>query len=366
MAKKLTNNSAVPYLYAFDAGNGSCKGVSSERSELIQFAPVIAPITDKRALNAEDEKPGISLRLGDKLSDVLVFGVDDVFEHGKRTAIRRLNARERYTSPDYFSLLDVLYLQVFAAQRGKPDTITPTGILSVPIEQYNDEPVVDEIRATLAGKKVLADYEGCTLRLDIQPRRLVIIPESTGALTHWAYDPRTLTKRKNVNSAGTTLVIDIGYETTDTSLFEGLRFQRDRAFTIGRAGMGVVARAVQEYARRALRDADVSRIDAALTRVAGLKPGVKKTIEPSPGVYLDVTDVYDATVADIAIQIAQTTATNYTEAVSRIVLAGGGAYHMAEPLMSQFEGVAVEVVPDPDAANVYGGYTLLQMQMQRA
>lgn len=362
MAKKLSKTTNGQYLYAFDAGNGACKGKSNQRADLIQFAPVIAPITDKRALKTEDEKPTISLQVDGK---TLVFGVEDVFEHGKRTAIRRLNSAERYTSPDYFNLLEVLFLQVFAAQRGQPDYITPTGAINIPIRQFNMPEVGEEIKATLAGKHTLVDYEGCELRLEIDPRRLAIIPESTGALTHWAYDPSSLNRRKDVNTAGSTLVIDIGYETTDTSLYEGLKFQRDRAFTIPRAGMGIIARTIQEYARQVLRDADVSRIDAAMHVLAGMKMGAKKAIEPAPGVFLDVTEVYDSSIEEIALTIAQGVMTTYTESITRVLLAGGGAYHLADALASQFEGVEVQTVPDADAANVYGSFTLIQLQARQ-
>src|SRR5262245_47805211 len=96
-------------LYSFDGGNGSCKGISSELRDVVQFEPTLAPLTARRGIQTADEKPTYSLRVGE---DILVFGIDDVFTHGKRTAIRRLNSLERYTIADYFRLLDVLYLHV--------------------------------------------------------------------------------------------------------------------------------------------------------------------------------------------------------------------------------------------------------------
>ena len=42
-----------PMLYAFDAGNGLCKGLSGETKTLVEFEPVVAPMTDQRALIAE-------------------------------------------------------------------------------------------------------------------------------------------------------------------------------------------------------------------------------------------------------------------------------------------------------------------------
>src|SRR5579871_1965680 len=179
-------------LYSFDAGNGTCKGVSSQSAGLIQFEPVIAPLTERRGLKVADEQPTYSLWVGEQ---TLVFGVEDVFAHGKRTAIRRLNSQERYTSQDYFRLLDVLYLHAFGAYRDCPEPIAPIGMISVPVNIYNDDDILDAMRGQLCGQREITDCNGCTLLLDIQPRRLLMVPESYGALMHFAYDSLSLKKR---------------------------------------------------------------------------------------------------------------------------------------------------------------------------
>jgi hypothetical protein len=359
----MSTKPANKLLYAFDCGNGAAKGISSETRGLVNFEPVIAPISDKRALSQDREKPTFSLKVDDAL---LVFGVEDVFEHGKRAGIRRLNSSERYLSPDYFRMLDVLFLHVFAGYRGNSQPITPTGAISIPVSQFNDAQVVEEIRKSLVGERRPVDYEGCELRLEIDSKRLLIMPESTGALFHYAYDPKTLRKREAADTTGTTLIVDIGYETTDCSLFEGLKYQRDRAFTIPRSGTGIIAREVQEYARKSLRDADVSRIDKALQDVAGVKPGAAKRIDPTPGVWIDITAVYDSIVADLAARIAQEVQTLYPESVSRIVLAGGGAYHLKDGIISNLTPIVVDLALDPEAANALGAFTYLNIQAQKS
>ncbi len=349
-------------LYSFDAGNGTCKGVSSEVPDIVQFEPTLAPITTRRGIQAADERPTYSLRVGREL---LVFGIDDVFAHGKRTAIRRLNSQERYTSEDYFRLLQVLFLHTFPAYRGENEPIAPTGVISVPVSIYNTAQVIDDLRGTLVGQHEAEDAVGCCLRLDIQAKRLLLLPESYGALMHYAYDGGSLKKRPEADTRGTTLVVDVGYETTDLSLFEGLKFQRDRAESVLRAGMGVAVRTVHEYTDRAVRGTDVSRIDRALRAVAGKAPGVPKVIEPTPGVTIDVQDVYDSEIEALAARIAQEVLTRYPEAVSRILLAGGGAYHLFRSLRIQLAPLSVEVVPDADVANVLGGFTALKLQASR-
>lgn len=347
-------------LYSHDAGNGAAKTVSSARDEVIKFAPVLAPVTDKKALNPEDEKPTYSLKVDGK---TYVYGIDDVFKHGKRNGMRRLNSVERYTSPDYFNILNVLYLQAFSAYRGNSDYIAPMGVISVPIQQYNHDDVTGEIRDTLIGKHVLEDYEGCTLRLQIDGGNLFILPESAGAMTHYAIDPETLRKRPDAPTAGTTLVIDIGYLTTDVSVFEGMAYQRDLAFTIQNAGMGQVANALYEYCNKSIRGVDISRIDQAMQKLAGMKMGHRKELEPTPGVFVDVGAVYDSEINVLANKIADGIRTQYPGTPVRALSAGGGAYHLKNSLpdMLPFD---VVIAPDADDANVLGGYTYLRLKQQ--
>lgn len=348
-------------LYSFDAGNGTCKGISSERPEVIQFEPVIAPLTERRDIHRHEEQPTYSLHVDDH---VLVFGVDDVFAHGKRTALRRLNSQERYTHPDYFHLLEVLFLHAFAAYRGR-EVIAPTGVLAVPVSVYNNADTIDQLRNTVVGQHDLSDGQENTLCLDLQARRLLILPESYGALLHYAYDTGSLKQRPEADTTGTTLVIDIGYETTDLSLFEGLKFQRDRAESILRAGMGIVTRAVHDYLDQTTRATEVSRIDRALRELAGKAPGSAKPIEPTSGVWLDVAPVYDQEIDSLAARIAQEVLTRYPEAISRVLLAGGGAYHLQRALRTHLAPLPVELVPDAEVANVWGGFTALKLQHSR-
>lgn len=351
----------MPLLYAFDAGNGRCKGISSETQGVITFEPVIARLTTKKGVPSDEDKPDFSLQVD---GDTWVFGVDDVFAHGKRASIRRLNTPERYTNADYFLLLKVLYLHVFAAHRGNSEYIRPTGIVSLPISQYNNDSTVGEIRATLCSKQQLVDMDGCELRIEIQDKRLVIVPESYGALMHYAYDLKSGKRRATADTSGSTLVIDIGYETTDVSLFEGLKYQRDQSYSIQRAGMGIVARAIHEYADKSVKGADVSRIDRELQCIAGVAFGAPKVITPLPGVTVDITEIYDSEINDLGTRIAQGVATNSAQDVNRILLAGGGDFHLSRVIADQLNG-EIASAPDPDVANVLGTFTMLQIQAKQ-
>lgn len=353
-------SSGVPLIYAIDAGNGGVRGLSSGVSEVVQFEPVIAPLTNKKGIEGQEGSPDFSLTTEGKTE---VFGVKDVFTHGKRDFIRRLNSQERYTNSDYFKLLECLFLHLFPT--GNPEYITPTGVISVPARQYNDSAVVTEIKETWIGKHVLTDYNGCELKVDIQPKRFNVIVESYGAMMHYAFDPKKLVSRPDTNTNGSTLVVDVGYETANQTLFEGTAYQRDRAFTLLRGGFGVVTRAVMEYAQAGVRDVDVSRLDKALQAVAGSKPGSKKIVEVAPGIMVDITDVYDDQVAGLAKRIADSVMTNYTEAVNRVLLSGGAVHHLKAYLEDALSPMPVVVAPDPDIANVCGAFTMLNIQLRR-
>lgn len=357
--KRLTNNGSEPFRAALDVGNGEASGVSTETREPIGFEPIIAPMTKKHALRKEEERPTYSLS---KDGEILVFGIDDVFEHGKREAARRQVGMDRYTEADYFNLVDTLLLNLFAAQRGKPDRISPEVAVNLPVEHFNNDTTVQEIKDTLSGAREISDYDGCTLRMSINPSKLIVMPESTGALMHWAFDPQTMEKRNS--TAGSTLVVDIGYETTDTTLFEGMRYQRDRAFTFRRAGMGNVVRSVLAYVMNQLRDADESRVDRALRMIANTLPGKEKWIEPTPGKEVEVSEVYENAISTEAQRIATRIKSTYTEDVTRVLLTGGGAYHLKRALNDQLP-FTIEVSPEPEYANVIGALTTLKVRDKR-
>jgi hypothetical protein len=357
MARK-PMNAEVLLLGSLDVGNGEAKGVSTAGKELVSFEPVIAPMSKKRGLSAE-EKPYFSLRLAD--NSKMVYGVDDVFAYGQRENIRRLNSTERYTTPDYFNMVDVLLLHLFREYRGLGEYIKPVLAMAIPVEQYNNENIVEEIKSTLLGKRYIVDADACELHIQINSSNLHIIPESSGAMVHYAFDPETLKRRGD--TGGSTLVIDPGYETTDTTLFEGMKYQRDRAFTFRRTGMGSVTRAVGDYVRTVIRDADDSRVDVAMRAIAGIKPGAAKVIEPTPGKRVDISPVYDDAIANLAQRIAQDVQTAYTEDVSRVLLSGGGAYHLSHALRDQMR-FHVEIAPTPEYANVYGALTTLKIKAE--
>lgn len=365
MAKKQTNQVVDGWLAAaLDAGNGGCIAVSTEIRNPIQFEPVIAPVTTKRKVNVGElatKAPGFSLMTA---NGPQVFGVEDVRDHGDYKFRHRLNSgATRYTSDDYFLLLDMLVLKAFENHTcldGKE--IAPWLTLSVPIAVYNDEKATGTIVTRFCGRRALADVGGCPLNVDIRPERLTIIPESTGGLMYWAFDSQTLKRRQP--TTGSTLVVDVGYETTQAALFDGMKYQRNQAFTIWEAGMRVVASEVREYALQAVREVDLSWLDAHMHGAANILPGFPKNIEVASGIQLDIQPAYDAAIAQLATLIADDITTQFRQAVTRVVVMGGGAYHMTAALQERL-GENVFMCPEPELANVYGGFTVLKLKKEQ-
>lgn len=361
--KRITKTGNEPLRAALDIGNGEVAGVSNERPyDPLTFEPIVAPATKKRGL--DDSRPTMSL-YRPNAKENLVFGIDDVYAFGQRDMQRRLTGMTRYTHPDYVMLADVLLLNLFGSKRGTPDRISPTLAINLPVDKYNDETTSDDVKSALAGKRDIMDIEKCALQLDLDADRIIVLPESTGALMHWAFDPQTLERR--ANTGGTTLVIDIGFETTDTTLFEGMKYQRERAYTLDRAGMYNVAATIADALVSAgeLAQSDYTRIDRALRPLANTAPTKDKYINLHKE--FEVSELYDSALSNLAFRISQFVQTRYTENTTRVVLAGGGAYHLMRQLKDMLPAQygTVERAPDAAHANVLGAYTTLRIREQR-
>lgn len=357
-SKKQQTSISSAHFAALDVGNGECAGISSEVRNPVTFEPLVAPITTKRALDKDSERPGFSLYTGD--GETIVFGIDDVYEHGQRDSARRQSGLDRYLGEDYLNFIDVLLLHLFPSMRGRDERITPTLAINLPVSQFNRPEVGEKIKERLEGIRNVRDYEGGILQLDIDPSKIVIMPESTGALMHYAYSPAG---EKRGNTDGQTLVVDIGYETTDTTLFVGMKYQRERAHTIPRAGMGNVARAVAEAAGKAIRGVDVSLVDRAMRLLPGKEPAdMWLTIN---GKEFNAARVYAHAIQIEAQKIADAVLTYYQSDVSRVAIAGGGAYHLTAALRDLLPFEQIVRVQNPEHANLIGAYTTLMMKEAR-
>jgi len=317
-------------------------------------------LTNKRGLNRDEERPTYSLR--DTDGTTLVFGVEDVYLHGQRDAARRQHGMDRYQDSDYFNLIDVLLLHLLSAYRGRDERISPTIAVNVPVDQFNKDGLADSIVERLSGPRNLLDHEGCLLQLSIDPRKVVVLPESTGALMHYAFGPDL---QRRGDTSGYTLVIDIGFETTDATLYDGMRYQRDRAETFHRTGMGNVARTLVDAAKKAgIRDVDVSQVDREMRRLAGMVPSGEGWLTIN-GREFNATKPYQHAVKLEAKRIADSVMSAYQGDVSRVVVAGGGAYHLIAELRDILPYQKICTAPEPELANVHGAYTTLMFQAQR-
>ena len=166
-------------------------------------------------------------------------------------------------------------------------------MISLPISLFNDRELVEHVKDTLIGrdKREIVGHDNCALKLKMKPENITILPESAGAMFHYAFSPDTLRRRSSAALAGSTLVIDIGYQTTDVSLFEGMKYIPDAGFTVDRTGMGIIARDIEAAVQKHVRGAYVSRIDKGMRSIAGSIPG---EVERTYALINNVCELWDA------------------------------------------------------------------------
>jgi len=153
-------------LVVIDAGNGEVKGLRGDSNKVLNFAPIIAPMTDQKQLKASDAGPGISIKDG----SILVFGREDVEQYGIRERARRLTATTRYTTPDYVCLVEAMLMQLLEDEHNGR-RIEPRILMMLPVSVYNDSGVVDYLEDEFRGYRDIRDYFGNNLSLDIHANR---------------------------------------------------------------------------------------------------------------------------------------------------------------------------------------------------
>ena len=74
--------------------------------------------------------------------------------------------------------------------------------------------------------------------------------------------------------------------------------------------------------------------------------------------------MYDSEIDHLSNRIADEILTNFSGTAVRVLLSGGGAYHLKNALQDRMPANSVVVVPDADNANVLGGYTIMRLKQQ--
>lgn len=344
-------------LAALNIGNGSVQCMTNAARDIVQFEPVIAPMSHKRALEVKDEKPDYSLRVGDEL---LVFGANDVMMHGEQDLKRRRSSLDRYTAQDYFYMLAVLMLQGFASYRGKSAVLKPHSIITVPNSVYNDSDAIQVMEDILFTGRTenFVDYEGCELRVKFDRERVKIRPEAAFDLFHWAYAGGN----KMVNSmAGAILIWDIGYFTAQSSVFIDGKYQRNMSHTFADLGFQAVVTRVRDWLEgHSKRAIDISWLDVQMRKIAGIAPGAQKTVEVAPGALVDIQPVYDLAIDNLVRAHLDAISTTYKQRLAKGMASGGGTYHMGRFLNEYLPVDNVYVMPDPEVAGVAGTYQVLR------
>lgn len=337
---------------AVNVGNGSVQIMTNHARDIIQFEPIIAPISHKRALEKVDEKPEFSLRVND---DLLVFGAHDVMMHGQMELKRRRNSLDRYTAADYYYMLAVLMLKGFASFRGASAVLRPHMIVTVPNSVYNDAEAMGMMESVLFtnGVETFVDYDGCELRVKFEKDRVKIRPEAAFDLFHWAYG----SGEKALNSmSGAILIWDIGYLTAQSSVFVNGKYQRDMSHTFSELGFHAVVDRVKEWIEKSGRKIDASWLDLKMRDIAGFAVGAVKRVEVAPGVFMDIAPAYDSAIEYLVNVHIDTLHTKYQQRLAKGIVSGGGMYHMGRYLNEHLPVDNTHIMPDPEVAGVAGAY----------
>lgn len=347
---------------------------------VVQFEPCSTPVSKKRGLKEKEDKPTYTLRHDD--NRVFVYGLRDCQVHGDSSLPRRLNSFDRYNAnEDYLNQLKVEWLHLFASYRGQGDPLQPTGVLSVPVAIYNyrdettgENTILNNMTAMLTRQTedhpkghyhTMEDVDGCSLKVRILPKRIRFLPESTGALYHFAHDHTTLTARPNVDVSGNVVVGDIGFLTTDFTKYINMVYQREEAYTEGSLGMSRIVYAIRTVLEQSGHTVDISEIDAGLRLIAGSELGSPKFIMINGAYPVDISSIYDPMIADLVHAFCDAFRNLYKTKIRLLVLAGGGAYHLAKLIAAELK-IPVVVCPNPAVANVLGGMTYLRIEARNA
>ena len=356
MARKKKATTQTGLAAAVDNSNGLASIVSDDLPQSYDIEPIVAPLTESRAQFDNDGDlilPTNAIKVGKK---TYVFGLDDVRQHGKANSYVRDNSDKRTTRDSYYHMLDFLLLRAFPSYIGTSTMVQPNLAFMLPVSIWQNQKRVQEIRQRILGEtgcRVIEDAEGCKLTVQLTPETLYDMPESRGAIIHYMVDYRTLQPRKNANVSGYVAVVDIGYETTDLSVYENGKPIPEYFFTLPGVGMKFIT---QEVVRKLGDAADESYIDRSLSSDT---PNWKK-FEYAPGLTTDISDLYPLLCQELAQRIVSRTVSLIKIPLRTVLIAGGGVYHLSKHLTEKEFGVPTAEPIHPERANLFGAYIYAQ------
>jgi len=349
-----------------DLGNGGDSTVSNvgkyKFDNPLSFEPIMAPRTHARDVSEKQSHPTLTLLKGDQ---VMVFGADDVFKFGNRKLRRRAANEQRYGSSDYYDLLAVSLLQVLHNYRGK-ETVSPRIIISMPIDQFNKEHMVKEIKAGVANMKHIVGEDGCVLNLSIDPKQVLVVPESLGTAIYYAYQ-KNLNPQKGTSLSGVTMVADIGLLTCNISRFENGAYVPESSLTVGRGGFNTVVYAIINWLKESgYTNPDFTLIDVGLRSVCDKPFGSPKVIDIGGGNRVDVQPAYDPAIQQLTMAINDALGNAAPDTVNRVLITGGTSYHIGRYLKEYVDVYSNGIlVKNPAIANVCGAYLFYWQMLAR-
>jgi hypothetical protein len=164
-----------------------------------------------------------------------VFG-EATYTYAPKTADDMI-VTNRYLSPWYKRLFTYALHRCYGLivqQEGISERIEPEIVLSIPAELFKNQAIADKVKANLVGTYYIETTLGTTYSIHVLPEHLTIIPEGVGSfLSACAEFPAA--------QAGTWVVVDPGYLTTDLVVFRDMEYIPDLATSDAAAGMNTVS-----------------------------------------------------------------------------------------------------------------------------
>jgi len=340
MVKKVSKTAQVILeerpLASFDLGNATTKIKTATVED--DFRSIAGRLSRSRAFNPRADKTPLAFTFD---GETLAFGDEcrDVID-GEPSAFTDMS---RYTTGFYRKLFAAALWRSFrdVATEG---IVYPVIACSIPVSEYADGKA-DDVKKNIQGTYELHGLDGVTLRVEIQPSEVFIIPEGAGSYFQALYATGSGLASREV------AVIDIGYYTTDLTIWNKGNYVTGSARS-AKHGVRQVAAAVHHFLRTGSMkyQGDEWKVDSALDAgCIDIGPKCHSFVEQRDEAYADLlNDIF-----------AFYRSNKGSRTPGAVILSGGGAQGVYEFLPDSMRDEGWRVITNARRANADGGYLFL-------
>ncbi len=334
---------------SFDAGNGFLKWVADNNIRG-SIRSIHAEETIASQLDGLPYESTITWQ-----GKTYVFG-----NEGRAAAAGNMNeftSYHRYTSEWYKCLFAYALFRAFGARQSNQSpiysgVIYPWIVSSIPAKMHANPKDLARVKKYLVGEYIIGTkQEGLEFHICISPDHLNILPEGAGTYMNLALGSgghRSTAAYQN----GTVCICDIGYGTTDATLYHDKRYVADSAKSY-RIGVQIVAEQILREVLPGTADLSAHDVDDVMNC-----PTYTYMDTPYP-----IENVREQTLTRLGKSLGNwLTQVVAGHNVHSVVLTGGGAELFARYIPNDLAIGTIEVAHDCRTANVDGAYLWLKAQ----